>query len=319
MQFDVDVLKKCWFLTGPTGCGKTEVGLHLARSLAAEIVSLDSMSLYRGMDIGTAKPLPEAREHVPHHLIDILEPHEEFSLAEYVAAAAACCRDILARGRVPLFVGGTGLYLRGVLRGVFEGPPADWPYRRRLQDEAERREPGFLRERLRRVDPAAAARLHANDTRRLIRALEVHYATGVPLSEQQQQLPLACDQRPEHVYWLAPPRGWLYDRINSRVEDMFHNGLVDEIQRLLAAGQPLSRTARQALGYKEVIDYLEGRGTRSETIERIQKRTRRLAKQQHTWFRNLEECRPLEMTGDERPGQLADRILRHRDEGEPPA
>ena len=209
-QFPLDVLRRCWFLAGPTACGKTAVGLELAERIGAEIVALDSMSLYRRMDIGTAKPSPAERARVPHHLIDILEPHEDFSVADYVSAAARACVEILSRGRTPLFVGGTGLYLRGVLRGVFTGPAANWAIRRRLEAEAEQHPPGWLHERLRAVDPAAAAALHPHDTRRLVRALEVFELTGRPLSEQQRQPPLPAADRPQHVYWLSPPRDWLY-------------------------------------------------------------------------------------------------------------
>jgi len=309
MRFALEILQKCWFLTGPTACGKSEAGLQLAKKLDAEIISLDSMSLYRGMDIGTAKPLPEARRSIPHHLIDVLDPHEENSLAEYLEAAQAACRGILLRGRIPLFIGGTGLYLRGILRGVFDGPPADWSYRRSLHAEAEHHQPGYLHRRLQEVDARAAAALHPNDTRRLIRALEVRQFTNQPLSEQQQQGLLPIEQRPQHVYWLLPPRDWLYERINRRVEEMFAAGLVEEVNKLLSADKPLSRTARQALGYKEVIEHVNGRRSLEETVELVQTRTRQFAKRQHTWFRNLEECVPLEMTGDENPQELADRIL----------
>jgi len=202
MHIATQILKQCWFLAGPTACGKSEVALELAERLEAEIVSLDSMSLYRGLDVGTAKPSREARRLIPHHLIDVLDPHEEYSLADYVEAAEKACREILERRRVPLFVGGTGLYLRGVLRGIFDGPPADWTFRRELETEAEQREPAYLHGRLKAVDPDAALTLHPNDTRRLVRALEVFHLTGRPLSKQQQQKPLPVDQRPRHV-WVA--------------------------------------------------------------------------------------------------------------------
>jgi tRNA dimethylallyltransferase len=367
MQFATDLLQRCWFLAGPTASGKSEAGVCLAERLRAEIVSLDSMSLYRGMDIGTAKPPLELRRRVPHHLIDVLEPHEEYSVAEYVSAAETICREIVARGRIPLFVGGTGLYLRAVLRGVFAGPPADWAFRRRLEAEARAREPDFLHHRLLEVDPSAAAVLHPRDTRRLIRALEVHYVTGRPLSEQQRQLPLPPGERPPHVYWLSPPRDWLSARINRRVEEMIAAGLVEEVRRLLAAPKPPSHTARQALGYREISEWLGSgqrsavsgqlsavkdqssavRGQRSElrsgavlpmaevvpprmghgqlttdkeqrttdkqafpqVVERIQTRTRQFAKRQHTWFRNLEECTPIPMTGSETPAELAGRVI----------
>ncbi len=309
MQFEIDILQKCWFLAGPTVCGKSELGVRLAVRLNAEIVSLDSMALYRGMDIGTAKPSLEMRNSVPHHLIDVIDPHEEFSVAEYAEAARAACGAILSRGRVPLFVGGTGLYLRSILRGVFEGPPADWDYRRELEQQVVGREPGLLHERLREVDADSARSIHPNDLRRVIRALEVHHLTGRTLSEQQQQHTLPEEQRPRHVYWLSPDRDWLYDRINRRVEDMIDGGLAQEVHKLLRSGKPMSRTARQALGYKEVIDHLEDKASMEETIDRIQTRTRQFAKRQHTWFRNLEECHAIELSPDENANALCDRLL----------
>ena len=305
MRIPGELLERCWFLAGPTACGKSAVALPLARRLNAEIISLDSMALYRGMDIGTAKPSSEQRADVPHHLIDIIEPHAEFSVAQYLHAAEAACRQIVARGRVPLFVGGTGLYLRAVLRGVFEGPPADQELRRRLEADAAVSGAAALHRRLQQVDPAAAAVLHPNDARRVIRALEVYEVTGQPLSEQQRQPALPPDERPQRVYWLWPPRDWLYDRINGRVEQMFAAGLLDEVRRLLASDRPLSHTARQALGYKEAIDHLQGRQTLEQAIEQVKTRTRQFAKRQHTWFRNLAECRPIAMSGSETAEELA--------------
>jgi tRNA dimethylallyltransferase len=182
--------RHCWFLSGPTASGKTEVGVALAPLIGAEIVAMDSMTLYRGMDVGTAKPTAEQRRRVPHHLVDVLEPAESFSLAAYVGRAARCVGEIEARRRQALFVGGTPLYLKALVRGMFEGPPADPALRRRLAEEARRYGPGWLHARLRVIDPAAAARLHPNDTKRLIRAIEVHEKTGRPISAWQQQFDL---------------------------------------------------------------------------------------------------------------------------------
>ncbi len=315
LQFPDDILTQCWLLAGPTACGKSETALELARLVAEttgasmEIVALDSMSLYRQMDIGTAKPSPSMQQAVPHHLIDVIDPWEDFSTADYVVAALEACREIVARGALPLFVGGTGLYLRSILRGVFDGPPADWDFRRTIEREAREQPPGYLHGRLLELDPAAAASLHPNDERRLVRALEVQHVTGRPLSEQQKQPPLPIERRPAHVDWLAPPREWLYQRIDERVEAMFAAGLVEEVEALLAGPKPLGRTARQGLGYKEVIALLAGRSTREECIRTIQTRTRQFAKRQHTWFRNLEECRAVEMTGSESAAELARAVL----------
>jgi tRNA dimethylallyltransferase len=309
MHIPSDILKACWFLAGPTACGKSDAALALVKKINAEILSMDSMSLYRGMDIGTAKPSSAQRALVPHHLIDLCEPHESFSVAHYLTAAKEAAGEVIARGRVPLFVGGTGLYLRALLRGVFDGPQIPPEYRLQLEAELASDSNEQLYERLAAVDPSAARRIHPNDAKRILRALEVYRATGRPLSELQRQEPLPAENRPLNVFWLSAPRPWLYDRIDRRVERMFAEGLLDEVRSLLDRPLQLSHTARQALGYKEVIAHLEQGVPLSETISLIQTRTRQFAKRQHTWFRHLEECRAVEMTGAETAAQLADSIL----------
>jgi tRNA dimethylallyltransferase len=287
-----------WFLTGPTASGKTAVGLELAARLNAEIISLDSMALYRGMDIGTAKPTREERLAVPHHLVDVIDPWEEYSLAQYVAAAQACAEEIASRGRAVLFVGGTPLYLKGLLRGIFEGPEADWELRHRLAAEAESHSGDWLHHRLAEVDPASAARLHANDARRLIRAIEVFEKTGRPISELQQQFDIGQPADACRVFVLDWPREELNARIDRRVDGMFAAGLVGEVQQLLSLPRPLSKTARQAVGYREVIDHLNGRASLSDAIALVKQHTRQLAKRQCTWFRSLSECRFVPVSGD---------------------
>ena len=324
MRFAPDLLRRCWFLAGPTACGKSTVALTLAEQLrieqqsTIEIVSLDSMTLYRRMNIGTAKPTAEECLRTPHHLFDILEPSQEFSVAEYLVAAERICREIIARDSTPLFVGGTGLYLRSLLRGVFEGPPANDELRKRLESEAAREGAEVLYHRLQQLDSHTAARLHPNDLRRVVRALEVIELTGQPLSAQHREEPLPINQRPANVLWLAPPRDWLYDRINRRVEAMLNAGWLDEVRSLLAEPQPMSQTAGQALGYKELCEHLRGERTLAEAVTLIQTRTRQFAKRQHTWFRNLEECRPLPITGDESPAELAANFVEHVFNGSKP-
>ncbi len=307
-----EILRQCWFVVGPTACGKTDLAVQLAQRLDAEIIALDSMSLYRGMDIGTAKPSAELRRRIPHHMIDVIDPWQEYSVSEYVIRAGAIARQILQRRRIPLFVGGTGLYLRSLLRGVFDGPPADWPLRMRYQRLARQSGTRALHARLREVDPDSASRIHPNDLRRIVRALEVFETTGRPLSEWQRHPPLAPHERPAHLWFLRPNRSWLYARIEQRVEAMFAAGLEDEVRRLLELPHPLSRTARQAIGYKELIDAWEEAGTRhlapqqrSAVIARIQTRTRQFAKRQYTWFNNLPECRPLDVPPQASPEDLA--------------
>lgn len=309
MQFSPEVLQQCWFLAGPTACGKTELSLLLAEHLNAEILAMDSMSLYRGMDIGTAKASPAERERVPHHLIDLIDPHEKFSVADYFTAAEECCRQIIERGRTPLFVGGTGLYLRTILRGVFDGPSADWEYRREMEAIAEAEGNEELHKRLAAVDPVWAAKLHPNDVRRVARALEVYHVTGIPLSAQHAEGILTPDECPAHVYWLLPDREWLYDRINLRVDQMLEEGLMDEVKQLLAAAEPMSRTARQALGYKELIDFLEGAHSYERAVELLKQQTRRFAKRQHTFFRNIKECRHIAVHPNDQPADLLKKIL----------
>ncbi len=325
MTFTPDLLRQCWFLAGPTACGKTAVSLALAERLNAEIVALDSMTVYRGMNIGTAKATPAEQARVPHHMLDILDPYEDFSLAEYLTAAEACCREIIDRGRTPLFVGGTGLYLRGVLRGVFEGPAANWPLRHELEARVASDGTESLHRELALFDAATAARLHPNDIRRVIRAIEVYRLTGRPLSEQHEHRPRPLAERTPHVYWLSPNRDWLRARVNTRVEQMFAADLMSEVRSLILSPRPLSQTARQALGYKELIDWLttlpnaviatpnvaacETSSPPRELVELIQTRTRQFAKRQHTWFRNLEECVPIEIGNDGNVAALAERIV----------
>jgi tRNA dimethylallyltransferase len=289
---DYPPVNDCYFLTGPTASGKTEIALALAESLGAEILSLDSMAIYRDMDIGTAKPLPEERAVVEHHLIDLITPREEFSLAQYVEASHEAIRKLRRKGKHALFVGGTPLYLKALLRGLFQGPPADEALRQRLEREATSRSPGYLHRRLEEVDAEAAARIHPNDTRRLVRALEVHELTGRPISVYQRQFDEAKPHCRNQVFVLSWPRPLLHDRIHRRVDGMIDAGLVEEVEYLIDRYAPLGKTASQAVGYREILQLFEGHfSCREEATEAIKLHTRRFAKRQETWFRGLEECR----------------------------
>lgn len=309
MRFEPELLRRCWVLAGPTACGKSATGLELAKRLGAEILSLDSMAVYRGMDVGTAKPTEAERRVVPHHLIDLVEPNENFSVTEYLSCAEDACRDVLSRDRIPLFVGGTGLYLRSLLRGVFEGPGASSEIRERLEADAQTLGGEALHARLRSVDPDRAAKLHPNDERRVIRALEVVEVGGRPMSELQMHPPLPEAERPRHVYWLSPPREWLYRRIEQRVDRMLADGLLEEARRLRERCGSLSLTALQAIGYRELVSHLDGECSLDEAVELIKRHTRQFAKRQHTWFRNLEECNAVEVTGEESPTEIAERVI----------
>lgn len=293
--------QNAFVLTGPTGSGKTALGLELAERLGAEIIAMDSMTLYRHMDIGTAKPTHGERSRVPHHLMDVLEPWQSASVAWWLEQAAVACRDIESRGRRVLLVGGTPLYLKALLFGLFDGPGADAAVRRRLMEEAEQQGGAALHARLARVDPITAARLHPNDLRRIVRAMEVLELTGRSISSWQTQWapaarvefdngPQASDRR---LLCLHLPRKQLYERIDQRVRQMVAGGLVDEARALRKLPNPLSREAAQAVGYQEMFAYLAGEIGLEEAIIRIQTRSRNLAKRQLTWFRRLPGCRPV--------------------------
>jgi tRNA dimethylallyltransferase len=280
-------------LTGPTGSGKSVLALDLAVRLNAEIIAADSMTLYRGMDIGTAKPSLADRARVPHYLIDVLEPWESANVAWWLSRAEEHVADITRRGKTALFVGGTPFYLKALLCGLFESPPSDPELRRRLEAEAERDGPEALHARLAAVDAATASRLHGNDVRRVVRALEVWHLTGQPISTWQQQNWWEGESPrfpPGACLVLDVPRAELYSRINERVERMFAEGWVDEVQRLRELPRTLSREASRALGYREIAEYLDGRRSLAETIAEVQLRTRQFAKRQLTWFRGLPGC-----------------------------
>lgn len=283
--------------------------MHLAEAIGAEIVSLDSMAVYRGMTIGTAKPSLADRQAVRHHLIDIADACQDFSVTEFVRLAHDSATEIVSRGLTPLFVGGTGLYLRSILRGMFEGPEADWKLRAHWEQLAVQHGPDWLLAQLAERDSATAQRLHANDMRRIIRAIEVFELTGKPLSDDQSHRPRPAEEQPACVVWLHPPRPWLHARINTRIEMMMEEGWLKETRQLLESDPPPGRTARQALGYLELIRHLNGEISLADAIVLSKISTRQFAKRQHTWFRNLQECTPLQIAGHESPEELASLIL----------
>ena len=303
------------YLTGPTASGKTAVGVALARLLGAEVIALDSMTLYRGMDIGTAKPTAEERGGVPHHLIDVLDPWEAASVAEYRDRAIQVMADLEVRGRRALFVGGTVLYLKAALRGLFDGPGANPALRLALEAEADRLGDAAIHARLAALDPPSGLRLHPNDRRRVIRALEVIEVTGRPLSEQQvehgHQAPAGLP-----VFAIERPRDELIGRIDRRVNRMFADGLVEEVRVLQSGSRPIGPIPAQGVGYKEVLDLLAGRIDRAEAIMLAQARTRQFAKRQATWFRGLAEVRAWPVGLGEDPEATADRLARAIEAGD---
>ena len=298
----------CWFLTGPTASGKTKIGLELAERLGADIISMDSMAIYRGMNIGTAKPTADEQARLPHHLVDIVEPTTTYSVSDYVAAAEVKIGEIRARGREVLFVGGTPLYLKALLRGMFDGPPGDVPFREQIMAEAAAVGTEALHDRLSLVDPLSAAKLHRNDLRRIVRALEVYRVTGQPISHQQLQFDEGLAAESCRVFVLDWPRPVLHQRINDRVARMFDQGLVAEVHELLRKHGNLGKTACQAVGYQETIRHLREGLSLSDTIRATQARTRQFAKRQLTWFRSLRECRWIPRTDEGGVSALVDGI-----------
>ncbi len=274
-------------IVGPTAVGKTDVSVEVAARLGGEVVSADSMQVYRHMDIGTAKPSPAERARVPHHLIDVADPGETFNVARFQELAQAAMDDIMARGRFPLLVGGTGLYVKAVVDGfLFPWEGASPELRKELQEEAERLGAPALHARLEEVDPVAARRIHPNDARRIIRALEVYATTGRPISEMWRMGRRGGFRIDRLVMiGLVRNREALYERIDRRCDLMMEQGLVDETRRLLEQGYERALTAGQALGYKEIVEHLQGRCPLDEAVETIKRNTRRYAKRQLTWFR----------------------------------
>lgn len=280
-------------IAGPTAVGKTALGAALALDFRGEVVSADSMQVYRGMDIGTAKPAEEEKRGVPHHMLDVAGPEEAYSAARYAREAAICVDDILKRGKLPIVVGGTGLYMEALVTGrEFAPGRTQTALREKLLERLEREGPRHMMELLQEVDPESAARLHENDTKRVVRALEVWHTSGKTISahnEETRSLPPRYD-----AVWIGLnylDRKDLYRRIDARVDKMLSDGLFAEVRALLAAGAPAGGTAMQAIGYKELVGVAEGRDTPEAAAEKIKRESRRYAKRQMTWFRKNPEIR----------------------------
>ena len=278
-------MSKLLCLLGPTASGKTEIAIQLAQRLNAEIISVDSRQIYRQMDIGTAKPTPEEQQAARHHLIDCVDITQPFSVADYQSLTDVAIAEIQNRGKQVLLVGGAGLYFRAIVDGLFEGPAADPSLRKRLEQEVSDQGVDVLHNRLRACDPESAERIHPNNVIRVIRALEVYELTGTPMSEHQQQWQPENQRYPFIAFGLTMPRDLLYRRIEQRVDIMLANGLMAEVESLLAAGYSRESFALQSFGYKELIAYLDGKCTYVEAVEQLKQNTRRFAKRQMTWFR----------------------------------
>jgi tRNA dimethylallyltransferase len=297
-------------IAGPTGVGKTKVAIEIAERIGGEIVGADSRQIYRYMDIGTAKPTLEERVRVPHHLIDIRNPNEEYSAAEYAKDASAAIHEIHIRGKIPLLVGGTGLYIQAVLSGMFEGPGRDEVFRAQMRSFVNAYGSTCLHKELCRVDPKTAQRVHSNDLMRIIRALEVHHLTGKPISEYQASAtePLALYHSCFLV--LSIERRALYARINARVDQMISQGLIEEVQGLIKRGYHADLNSMNSVGYKEIMEFLFGIRDLPSAVELIKRNTRRYAKRQLTWFRKYQSSFWIDCEESETFEDVVEKCLR---------
>lgn len=299
-------------IAGCTASGKSSVALRLAERLDAEIVSVDSMKIYRGMDIGTAKPSSADRQGVPHHLVDVADPWENFSAARFVELADAAVEHVRRRNRPVVAVGGTVMYLKFFYEGMFAGPSADAAVREGIRRRAREQGLDALHAELAGVDPRAAERIHRNDLRRIERALEVYYLTGRPISSLQGQWDAGALRRPDWAWrliGLRREREAASRRINARVREMVSAGLVDEARRLWSDPRGVSAAARQAVGYAELFEHFEGRMSLEAAIERIKINSRQLAKHQRTWLKRFGSMTWLDVAEGETNEQVAERVL----------
>lgn len=273
------------FITGPTAVGKTEVAIELAKMLNGEIISVDSRQVYKGLDIGTAKPALRQQKEIPHHLIDILEPDEEISAGLYRELALKTVDEITSRGRLPIFVGGTGLYISAVIKGIFNESYTDKNVRMKIKEELKEKGAEALYLRLSNIDPELASKIHINDVKRIMRALEIYEITGTAPSELYKNQAINSPF-PYCIFVLSMNRKELYERIDARVDRMIGDGLIEEVKKLLTAGYRKDLDSLLTLGYREVVTYLDGKCSEDEMIEKIKRNTRKYAKRQLTWFRN---------------------------------
>ena len=279
-------MRKLIVITGPTATGKSILGAALAKAVGGEVVSADSMQIYKHMDIGTAKPTEQEKLGVPHHMLDVIPPWEDYSAARYVAEASGCIDDILKRGKQPVLAGGTGLYIDSLISGLEFSARGDAARRREIEEDYDERGGEAMLEKLRRFDPESAAKLNAKDKKRIVRAIEVYETTGVTISEHDHATKLTPPRYDAVKYALTfAGRDTLYARIDARIDTMIRQGLEAEVRSLLDMGVPPGSTAMQAIGYKEMADAINGCCDMAAAVERIKQESRRYAKRQLTWLR----------------------------------
>ncbi|NLU53389.1 MAG: tRNA (adenosine(37)-N6)-dimethylallyltransferase MiaA [Clostridiaceae bacterium] len=282
-------MDKVIVIAGPTASGKTDLAIEFALKCNGEIISADSMQVYRGMDIGTAKPTLEERRGIPHYMLDVVDPDEEFSVAQFQQMAKECIKDILSRGKVPIVAGGTGLYINSLVYNItFSETIADWKYREHLQNIAREQGPLVLHDMLKKVDPISAQNIHPNNVKRVIRALEVFETTGRPISEHQKESRKIKPEYDYKIFGIEVERDVLYRRIEKRTDKMIQMGLYEEVEGLLKKGYSPDLVSLQGIGYKEIIMCIQGKCSLDEAIYNIKLGTKHLAKRQMTWFRKTE-------------------------------
>jgi len=297
---------KIIFIVGPTAIGKSKIAVFLAKKINTEIISCDSMQIYQGMDIVTSKASPELRKKIPHHLLGVIDPAKEYNVSRYRRDALRKIKDIFKKGKIPLFVGGTGLYMSILLDGIFKAKAQDECLRSKLYAQAKAQGSLYLYNKLRAVDPVAAGKIHPNDTRRIVRALEVFSCCGKPISQLQRQRDGLADKYDVRIFCLDMPRAELYQKIDRRVEEMFTSGLMREVKKLLKL--KLSRTASFAIGIKELKGYFEGAYDLEEAKRLLKKNTRNYAKRQLTWFRKDKRIEWLGIREKDSPACIARRV-----------
>ena len=301
-------------IVGPTAIGKSRIGIEIAKALQTEILTADSCQVYRGMDIGTDKPSLPERQGIPHQLIDLVTPDQSFNVGDFRRHALQEISRLHKQGFLPLVVGGTGLYIRGLLRGLCPGPPANWPIRQALTQEATEKGWSFLHEKLQRVDPDLAQRLHPNDQPKVLRGLEVYHMLGIPLSKVQQQHQFQAPPYPFLLIGLTMERQSLYRRIETRVELEIEKGLVEETHQLMEQGYSRTLGSMKGLGYRQFSGYLEGEYSYEEAVRLLKRDTRHFAKRQLTWFRKEPDIHWITIEESEIPTQAANRVLKTIDD-----
>lgn len=302
-------------LTGPTAVGKTSLSIHLAKSINGEIISADSMQVYRKMNIGTAKIKPEEMGGVKHYLIDIIDPKEEFNVVKFKAYAQEAIHEIYEKNKIPIIVGGTGFYIQALLKDVsFASTKEDSGYREYLQQLAEQKGASYLHELLRKVDEESSIKIHQNNVKRVIRALEYYHQTGEKISQHNDTEKARKSPYDFLYYVLTHDRNVLYQRINERIDRMIQEGLVEEVRGLYQEGYRQNLVSMQGLGYKELFNYFDGQYSLEEAIEILKRDTRHFAKRQLTWFRREEDIRWLDKSNYKNEQEILEEILRQVNE-----